>query len=85
LEEVIGMVRAYVLLTVEVGRVKRVLEEVRAIQGVIKADAVAGPYDAIVEVKAADLEELGRILRDVRNVNGVMSATTEVVGDLEED
>ena len=79
------MVRAYVLLTVEVGRVKRVLEEVRAIQGVIKADAVAGPYDAIVEVKAADLEELGRILRDVRNVNGVMSATTEVVGDLEED
>ena len=79
------MVRAYVLLTVEVGRVKRVLEEVRAMQGVIKADAVAGPYDAIIEVEAADLEELERILRDVRNVNGVISVTTEVVGDLEED
>ena len=78
-------IRAYALLTVEVGRIKRVLEEVRAIQGVIKADAVTGPYDAIIEVKAADLEELKRILRDVRNVNGVMSATTEVVGDLEEE
>ena len=79
------MVRAYVLLTVEVGRIKRVLEEVKAMQGVIKASAVTGPYDAIIEVKAADLEELERILRDVQDVNGVMSVTTEVVGDLEED
>ena len=79
------MVRAYVLLTVEVGRIKKVLEEVRAMQGVIKADAVTGPYDAIVEVEAADLKELGRILRDVQDVNGVMSVTTEVVGDLEEE
>lgn len=76
------MVRAYILLTVEVGRIKRVLEEVRAIQGVIKADAVTGPYDAIIEVEAADLKELKRILRDVQNVNGVMSVTTEVVGYL---
>ena len=76
------MVRAYILLTVEVGRIKRVLEEVRAIQGVIKADAVTGPYDAIIEVEAADLRELKRILRDVQNVNGVMSVTTEVVGYL---
>jgi len=82
---VIGMVRAYILLTVEVGRIKRVLEEVRAIQGVIKADAVTGPYDAIIEVEAADLRELKRILRDVQNVNGVMSVTTEVVGYLGED
>jgi len=79
------MVRAYILLTVEVGRIKRVLEEVRAIQGVIKADAVTGPYDAIIEVEAADLKELKRILRDVQNVNGVMSVTTEVVGYLGED
>ncbi len=79
------MVRAYILLTVEVGRIKRVLEEVRAIQGVIKADAVTGPYDAIIEVEAVDLKELKRILRDVQNVNGVMSVTTEVVGYLGED
>ena len=79
------MVRAYILLTVEVGRIKRVLEEVRPMQGVIKANPVTGPYDVIVEVEAADLEELERILRDVRNVNGVISVTTEVVRDLEED
>ena len=46
---------------------------------------MGGPYDAIVEIKAKDLEELERILRDVRNVNGVTSVTTEVIGDLRED
>ena len=79
------MVRAYALLKVYPGRIKKVLEEVRAIQGVIKASAVTGPYDAIIEVEATDLKELERILRDVQNVNGVMSVTTEVVGNLEEE
>ena len=79
------MVRAYVLLTVYPGRIKKVLEEVRVVQGVIKANAVTGPYDAIIEVKAADLKELKRILDDVQDVNGVISVTTEVVGGLGEE
>ena len=79
------MVRAYVLLTVYPGRIKRVLEEVRAIQGVIKANPVTGSYDAIIEVKATDLKDLERIIHDVQDVNGVVSVTTEVVGDLGEE
>ncbi|NJE09290.1 Lrp/AsnC family transcriptional regulator [Thermococcus sp. M39] len=79
------MVRAYALLTVDVGRIEKVLEEVKAIQGVVKADTMARSYDAIVEVEAADLEELERIIRDMRNVDGVLSVITEVVGDLEEE
>jgi len=54
-------------------------------EGVIKANSVTGPYDAIVEVEATDLEELRRIIRDMQNVDGVLSVITEVVGDLEED
>jgi len=59
------MVRAYVLLTIEIGKVERVIGEIKAISGVIKADAVTGPYDAIVELEASDLGELTRkILHD---------------------
>jgi len=78
-------IRAYALLTVEVGRIKKVLEEVKAMQGVIKANPVTGPYDAIVKVEAADLKDLERIIHDVQDVNGVVSVTTEVVGDLGEE
>ncbi|AIF68482.1 AsnC family transcriptional regulator [Palaeococcus pacificus DY20341] len=80
------MVRAYVLLTVEIGKVEKVLEEVNAIPGVIKADAVTGPYDAIVHIEAADLGELTRkILHDIHNIDGVIDTTTAIVVELEEE
>lgn len=80
------MVRAYVLLTVEIGKVERVLEDVKAISGVIRADAVTGPYDAIVHIEAADLGELTRkILHDIHNIDGVIDTTTAIVVEVEEE
>ncbi|MCD6560110.1 Lrp/AsnC family transcriptional regulator [Thermococci archaeon] len=80
------MVRAYVLLTVEIGKVEKVLEDVKAISGVIRADAVTGPYDAIVHIEAADLGELTRkILHDIHNIDGVIDTTTAIVVEVEEE
>jgi len=80
------MVRAYVLLTIEIGKVERVIGEIKAISsGVIKADAVTGPYDAIVELEASDLGELTRkILHDIHNIDGVIDTTTAIVVETEE-
>jgi DNA-binding Lrp family transcriptional regulator len=80
------MVRAYVLLTVEIGKVEKVIEEVKRISGVTKADAVTGPYDAIVHLEAADLGDLTRkILHDIHNIDGVIDTTTAIVVELEEE
>ncbi len=79
------MVRAYVLLTVEIGKVERVMEELRQIPGVTRADAVTGPYDAVVHIEAADLGELTRkILHDIHNIDGVIDTTTAIVVEMEE-
>ncbi|ALV62672.1 Transcriptional regulator, AsnC family [Thermococcus sp. 2319x1] len=79
------MVRAYILLTIEIGKVEKVIEEIKAISGVLKADAVTGPYDAIVELEAADLGELTRkILHDIHNIDGVIDTTTAIVVETEE-
>ncbi|WP_048150233.1 Lrp/AsnC family transcriptional regulator [Palaeococcus ferrophilus] len=79
------MVRAYVLLTVEIGKVESVIEEIKSIPGVLKADAVTGPYDAIVHIEAADLGELTRkILHDIHNIDGVIDTTTAIVVEVEE-
>ena len=78
------MVRAYVLLTIEIGKVERVIEEIKAIPGVVKADTVTGPYDAIVELEASDLGELTRkILHDIHNIDGVIDTTTAIVVETE--
>ncbi|MBO8175607.1 MAG: Lrp/AsnC ligand binding domain-containing protein [Thermococcus sp.] len=80
------MVRAYVLLTVEIGKVEKVIEELKKIPGVTKADAVTGPYDAIIHIEAADLGELTRkILHDIHNIDGVIDTTTAIVVELEEE
>jgi len=79
------MVRAYVLLTVEIGKVENVIEALQKIPGVTKADAVTGPYDAIVHIKANDLGELTRrILHDIHNIDGVIDTTTAIVVEMEE-
>ncbi|AHF80893.1 Lrp/AsnC family transcriptional regulator [Thermococcus paralvinellae] len=78
------MVRAYVLLTVEIGKVEKVIEELKKIPGVTKADAVTGPYDAIIHIEATDLGELTRkILHDIHNIDGVIDTTTAIVVELE--
>ncbi|ASJ10011.1 AsnC family transcriptional regulator [Thermococcus sp. P6] len=80
------MVRAYVLLTVEIGKVESVIEEIKQIPGVRKADAVTGPYDAIVHLEAKDLGELTRkILHDIHNIDGVIDTTTAIVVEAEEE
>jgi len=80
------MVRAYVLLTVEIGKVEKVIEELKKIPGVTKADAVTGPYDAIIHIEAADLGELTKkILHDIHNIDGVIDTTTAIVVELEEE
>ncbi|MBP1911159.1 Lrp/AsnC family transcriptional regulator [Thermococcus stetteri] len=79
------MVRAYVLLTVEIGKVESVIEALRKMPGVTKADAVTGPYDAIVHIEAKDLGELTRkILHDIHNIDGVIDTTTAIVVETEE-
>ncbi|WP_054839949.1 Lrp/AsnC ligand binding domain-containing protein [Thermococcus sp. JCM 11816] len=81
------MVRAYVLLTVEIGKVESVIEALRKMPGVTKADAVTGPpYDAIVHIEAKDLGELTRkILHDIHNIDGVIDTTTAIVVETEEE
>ncbi|WP_456367306.1 Lrp/AsnC family transcriptional regulator [Thermococcus sp.] len=80
------MVRAYVLLTVEIGKVESVIEALRNMPGVIRADAVTGPYDAIVHLEAKDLGELTRrVLHDIHNIDGVIDTTTAIVVEVDEE
>ncbi len=44
-------VTAYVLIQTEVGKAANVAQQVRAIDGVVSAEDVTGPYDVIVRTK----------------------------------
>ncbi len=70
-------VTAYVLIQTEVGKAAQVAEEVAALDGVVSAEDVTGPYDVIVRVEAEEMNELGRlVVSRVQLIDGITRTLT---------
>lgn len=68
---------AYVLIQTSPGRSTRVAEAVAEVEGVISADVVTGPYDAIARVEGADIDTVGKlILTRIQAVDGIVRTLT---------
>jgi DNA-binding Lrp family transcriptional regulator len=67
------VVQAYILIQTEVGKAAAVAAEIGAIQGVVTAEDVTGPYDVIVRAEAGDVDVLGQLV--VARVQGVSGIT----------
>ena len=67
-----GDVNAYILIQTAVNSAQ-VAQEIRAIDGVVSADDVSGPYDVIARVSAPDMDTLGQLV--VSRIQGVEGIT----------
>lgn len=71
------MVQAYILIQTEVGRARDVASEIRGIPGVVRVDAVTGPYDVVALTEARTVDELGKmIVSRVQMVPGITRTLT---------
>ncbi|WP_433297098.1 Lrp/AsnC ligand binding domain-containing protein [Actinoplanes sp. CA-030573] len=71
------MVQAYILIQTEVGKAHDVAVSIGKIAGVIRVDAVTGPYDVVVLAEAHTVDDLGGlIVSKVQNVTGIMRTLT---------
>jgi DNA-binding Lrp family transcriptional regulator len=71
------VVQAYILIQTEVGRAHDVAVSIGKIAGVIRVDAVTGPYDVVVLAEAHTVDDLGGlIVSKVQNVSGIMRTLT---------
>ena len=71
------MVQAYILIQTEVGKAHDVATSIGKIPGVIRVDAVTGPYDVVVLAEAHTVDDLGGlIVSKVQNVLGIMRTLT---------
>jgi DNA-binding Lrp family transcriptional regulator len=72
-----AMVEAIVLVQVKVSRSSAVAQAVGEIGGATEAYVVTGPYDVIVRVEAACLDELGqKVASRLQAVEGVSRTLT---------
>jgi DNA-binding Lrp family transcriptional regulator len=72
------MIKAYVLVQVQVGRSAKVTSEIARIESVFSSDVVSGPYDVIALAEAADMDdELGKlVVARIQAVDGVTRTLT---------
>ncbi len=79
------MVKGYVFISTEIGKVKEVIKELRDIDEVVVADAVTGPYDIIAQLESEELSSLTKdLIDDIHSIKGVIETTTSLAVDLEE-
>jgi DNA-binding Lrp family transcriptional regulator len=70
-------VTAYILIQTEVGKAAQVATAVGAIDGVVTADDVTGPYDVIARAEAASVDELGKmVVSRVQMIDGITRTLT---------
>ncbi|MEU4219305.1 MULTISPECIES: Lrp/AsnC ligand binding domain-containing protein [unclassified Actinoplanes] len=71
------MVQAYILIQTEVGKARDVAAAIDKINGVVRVDAVTGPYDVVVLAEAHSVDELGKmIVSKIQYVPGITRTVT---------
>ena len=71
------MVQAYILIQTEVGKARDVAAAIREIPGLVRVDAVTGPYDVVVLTEARNVDELANtIVSRVQLVAGITRTLT---------
>ncbi len=70
-------VSAYILIQTEVGKAAEVASAVGAIDGVVTAEDVTGPYDVIARAESDDVDSLGRmVVSKVQLISGITRTLT---------
>ena len=70
-------VRAYVLIQTEVGKAAAVAGEIGALDGIVSADDVTGPYDVIATAEAESVDDLGKmVVSRVQMIEGITRTLT---------
>lgn len=77
--------KAYVLINVEPGKVRKVVENISKIEGVKEVDAVTGGIDIIAKLEVEAVSGiLGVVVNEIHSVKGIKSTSTHIVIEEEE-
>jgi DNA-binding Lrp family transcriptional regulator len=73
------VITAFVMLSVEPGRVKSLAEELLAIKGVTEVYSVAGPFDLVAIARVREHDQLSELVTEqIASRSGIVSTETMV-------
>jgi len=69
--------KAYILITIETGELKKVIGHLKRIEGIIEVNMTFGPYDAVALVESDSVSHIGQIMADeIQPIPGVLNTLT---------
>ncbi len=69
----------YLLVETEVGKLDDVIRRLKGVTGVVEVQAVTGPFDLIVKVEAAHINQaLDVVVHKIRRISGIKATETLV-------
>ena len=71
-------IEAYVFVDTENPGPKRVVRQIRSLDGVVRADALLGTPDIVVIVEGSDIAEMDAVI-DLVELEGVLETESKVV------
>ena len=71
--------KAYILMSTNVGKMWDAAEQALKVEGVKMANAVTGLYDVIAYAEFVDMDMLGRIIEAIQSIKGVRKTQTAIV------
>ena len=74
--------RAFVLITTEIGAMEQVLQDLKMIDGVIETYLLYGVYDIIAIVKADNMRQIKEVISwNIRRINHILTSQTLIAMD----
>lgn len=70
---------AFVFVRVETDMGSRVISEISKIEGVREIHELTGDIDIIAKVEAENIDELSKIIFNIREIEGVQGTDTRIV------
>ena len=69
--------KAYILIEIQVGRVRNVIAELRTFDGIESADAITGAYDVIALIESENMAAVADLVTGkVQGIRGVLRTIT---------
>jgi DNA-binding Lrp family transcriptional regulator len=76
------VVEAFMLIQTEVGRAEVVAKQLTTLPGVLSSEYVTGPYDVVVRIGAATLDDLqDDVVPNVQQTAGITRTLTCLIAD----
>ena len=78
------MPAAYIMVTVDLGVVKNVIELIGDIEGITEVYSLYGVYDILAKVESEHMDKIKETIGFIRRIRGIRATTTMIISNPEE-